>query len=702
MNTILSTQSSFVRTFTRNLAFLSLALSATARAQTWTPLAPQPTARNLNSVALTSPTRAFIVGAAQTMFETQDAGATWSRINLQTLGTDQYYSVVFPDAAHGYVFGNNDDAWRTIDGGTTWTRMTNFPPGSPRVADFLTPTTGFVGLNGAIVTTTDGGNNWQVRSGYPNCPIVYGMDFRNAQTGLIAGYQLSSNNYGTFRTTNGGQTWTLVNEGMFNDVLFLANGNALAAGNDGAVFRSFDDGQTWTQIATGDPEGPGILDFTAIDLETIVAVSGKGDVLRSADSGYSWALMFDGLGDLPGNWAVSFADAQNGLVVGVHGIVLKTGDAGINWQLVSNGIGPQITDIKMFDSQLGLTTAQNGYVQRTVDGGATWALQKLEVTGQIFGRDESLNAVSMVDRNFAVAAGPGGTVFRTLNGGLTWESTGFPALPNALWIEDVKMIDHNTGWLVGLDQDLGHAKAVYRTTDGAATWQLAFEQNSYFISIDFADAFHGWIATIGNLVNRTTDGGQTWQYVTLPGGAVGAHPSCIRFANSDVGWVVGWYGYVARTMNGGQTWQLQSLDDPTLNLLDLCVVSPNEAWAVGRNDSLPAYQVKVCHTTNGGMTWTSQFVNEWPNSLSRVSALSSGEVWLAGYDGRILSNRAPIGLPGDMDGDGDLDAIDTTIFIGVLLGQNTTPQQIAAADMNGDGAADGCDVPGFIQARIGG
>jgi photosystem II stability/assembly factor-like uncharacterized protein len=341
-------------------------------------------------------------------------------------------------------------------------------------------------------------------------------------------------------------------------------------------------------------------------------------------------------------------------------------------------------------------------VQRTVDGGATWTLQKLEVTGQIFGRDESLNAVSIVDQNFAVAAGPGGTVFRTLDGGLTWESTGYPALPGTLWIEDLKMIDHNAGWLVGLDQDLGHAKAIYRTTDGAATWQLAFEQNTYFISVDFADASNGWLATIGSLSYRTADGGETWQQVSLPGGPFGAHPSCMRFADSSVGWVVGWYGYVARTVNGGQTWELQTLADPTLNLLDLSVVSPTEAWALGRDNSLPDYHVKVCHTTNGGATWTSQVVNDWPNSLSCVSALPSGHVWLAGYDGRILTNHNPISLPGDMDGDGDVDGPDTLIFIDVLLGQDTTPPHIAAADLDGDGLANGRDVPAFAAARLGG
>ena len=262
-----------------------IALAAPVDAQTWFELAPKPTAANLNGVASLTPLHAFVVGAGQEVYETTDGGATWAQRTLRSGGTEPYYAVAFPDSQHGYAFGNNSDAWRTTNGGATWTQMTAFPPGSAHVADFLSPTSGFVGLNGACIFTADGGATWQVRSGYPSCPIVYGMDFRDAQVGFVAGNQLSPYSNGVYRTGDGGQTWSLRLDGLFNDALFLSNGEALAARNDGSVFRSFDDGLSWTQIAFGDSSQPGILDFTAIDLQTIVAVSAGGDVLRSADGG---------------------------------------------------------------------------------------------------------------------------------------------------------------------------------------------------------------------------------------------------------------------------------------------------------------------------------------------------------------------------------------------------------------------------------
>jgi hypothetical protein len=55
---------------------------------------------------------------------------------------------------------------------------------------------------------------------------------------------------------------------------------------------------------------------------------------------------------------------------------------------------------------------------------------------------------------------------------------------------------------------------------------------------------------------------------------------------------------------------------------------------------------------------------------------------------------------GDVDGDGDVDYTDLSLFVQVLLG--TDPTRIARADMNGDGLADGKDIQLFITAMMAG
>ncbi len=60
-----------------------------------------------------------------------------------------------------------------------------------------------------------------------------------------------------------------------------------------------------------------------------------------------------------------------------------------------------------------------------------------------------------------------------------------------------------------------------------------------------------------------------------------------------------------------------------------------------------------------------------------------------------------LGLPGDIDGDGDADATDVALFVDVLLGLDAAPSHVAAADINQSGAPDGDDVQPFVTALAG-
>ena len=58
-------------------------------------------------------------------------------------------------------------------------------------------------------------------------------------------------------------------------------------------------------------------------------------------------------------------------------------------------------------------------------------------------------------------------------------------------------------------------------------------------------------------------------------------------------------------------------------------------------------------------------------------------------------------VPGDIDGDGDLDSTDQMLFVGVLIGTDTDATHVARADLTGDGHSDGIDVQPFVNALIG-
>lgn len=57
-------------------------------------------------------------------------------------------------------------------------------------------------------------------------------------------------------------------------------------------------------------------------------------------------------------------------------------------------------------------------------------------------------------------------------------------------------------------------------------------------------------------------------------------------------------------------------------------------------------------------------------------------------------------FPGDMNVDGAVDMLDVGPFVEVILGQNTDPDALCAADLNGDAQADGGDIQMFTEYAV--
>ncbi len=292
----------------------------------WIQQSPLPTSRNLTGVAWATSTHGFVSGNGLTLLETFDGGATCRDVNLGS-STSPFYNVVCRDANNCVVIGNSAttgvDHWRTTNAGATWQRINNFPlGGSWYHLDFVSPTVGFMGSNGAVTRSTDGGATWILRSGYPNCPVMYGMDFRDTLVGLAGGERVSTTDGGPgiFKTTDAGVTWVRKFSESANDVLWLNDTTAIAIVG-ASIYRSTNSGDTWSQISS--QIFTGLDEMTLLPSGTIVGVSLAGDAWRSTDGGFNWTRTLVGPGALPASWNVSFFDDQLGTIVGQSGIFSK-------------------------------------------------------------------------------------------------------------------------------------------------------------------------------------------------------------------------------------------------------------------------------------------------------------------------------------------------------------------------------------------
>ncbi|MFO0971930.1 MAG: Ig domain-containing protein [Phycisphaerae bacterium] len=87
----------------------------------------------------------------------------------------------------------------------------------------------------------------------------------------------------------------------------------------------------------------------------------------------------------------------------------------------------------------------------------------------------------------------------------------------------------------------------------------------------------------------------------------------------------------------------------------------------------------------------------------QVSVQDSIHDWDASYPAENAMRTLPLSfspIPGDIDGDGDVDAADADLLVRVLVGRETSPLFITRSDLNGSGHADGSDVQPFVDRLI--
>lgn len=329
----------------------------------------------------------------------------------------------------GGLFGGS--LRKTSNSGTVWSGVADFG-GDLHLWDFqfLDANTGwicadvtgrFVGnsiidMEGSIWKTTDGGETWTLQYGWPqefesfssyspNTPVV-GPDFDDVsfpseKVGFALGHRVFSGIQSfLYKTDNGGASWT-----RFGEVPLLFH--RIEFPNEWHGFGLSEDGeQPIFETVNG-----GQTWFPRHDVGEAGTLSATASVNNIGFTGL-WSDMF-------------FADDLHGWIVRDQGTfsgdkrnVLRTSDAGKTWQSSDLPLQPDAHRIFFSDPMNGWLASAYGTIEGTVDGGKIWNIQI-----PLMDPFPEFRTVYFIDEDTGVAGGSKGIIADSTSGGDVWHET---------------------------------------------------------------------------------------------------------------------------------------------------------------------------------------------------------------------------------------------------------------------------------------
>lgn len=155
---------------------------------------------------------------------------------------------------------------------------------------------------------------------------------------------------GVFKSTDGGQSWTAINSGLANSMVYAlaispSDNAVIYAGTRDGVFKTVDGGRHWTDASYGLPKGLGgtLIEMLAIDpTNPKIVYAGTFDkVYKTINGAASWIAIvsypvvkqisrFKALAVDPSHPATVYVAASD------RGL-FKSSDGGRNWRVITTG-----------------------------------------------------------------------------------------------------------------------------------------------------------------------------------------------------------------------------------------------------------------------------------------------------------------------------------------------------------------------------
>jgi photosystem II stability/assembly factor-like uncharacterized protein len=573
---------------------------------------------------------------AGVMVKSRDGGKTWDPIvNLPGASAVRDVKVDTILRTEVVLVATDAGVFRSIDGGASY--ALTLPGGAWSLvkssAGWLASTMGTAGNSplfgdGHLYFSGDAGATWsRINAGLDgNYPLNSGagrMTLATAKPGDAIVYALAGSPQGDrqadlYRSADGGMTWSALH---VNDSKVPTNPNCYQPTMDLLGGQAY-----YNQAIVVDPSDAA---------RKTVYIGGQLSSAKSTDGGQSWQLISNWLpGSCPdGSNAnspyihadfhtatiVRSDDGLSVLVFGTDGGLAVSKNGGRSFSTATNRnlvthLTQTVVSSPNSKSKFGaLSGLQDDGTRLRVNAGGVWN-QVIGGDGEGVGWSQANNAVAIgsvyssdIRRYENLPANPAPVNWARATTGIS----GLDYYPFYTPIATPTAVADPTGLTFFTSTGL----KVYRTVDGAKTWQPIF--NSYpnqsfnlshnVIGVDPANVNRVAVAGTGGRAFLTTDGGTTWSVKplkALAAGYPGINISPSWGPNNTLYMASSYAGLgrprMVRSSDGGVTWALASGGLPDV-LLNQVLADPRDATG---NTAYSATQLGVYVTRNGGANWS--------------------------------------------------------------------------------------------------
>ena len=269
---------------------------------------------------------------------------------------------------------------------------------------------------------------------------------------------------GSFRSRDGGSTWTPIDAGLFiGGAVMLAidpnDPNHILYATDARLLRSRNGGRDWVQEPTGAFSAPTLAVAFSSTGESILAATAAG-VFRT-DAGGAWQPAHVPAAANPVLAIVAGAASGRFYVLAARG-VYRTEDRGETWSRCAEALqdAPLSGLAVARDAPETVAVIAGGRVYASTDTCETWPLRG---AGLPDGKVEALASDTVPGRLWAAAAD---RIYRSDTGGRAWEAQGQPLPEPGISVRGIE-VSADTETMV-----LSTHRGLYRSANAGARWAL--------------------------------------------------------------------------------------------------------------------------------------------------------------------------------------------------------------------------------------